>query len=464
MKQLFIAALLCLVGCAHAAGVRVPPFERVVLPNGATLVLMERHDLPLIAFEAVVRGGANADSEGRSGTANLLANLLEKGAGTRSAAEFAETVDRVGGRITTGAEQEYVSISGSFLARDHELMIELLADMLQRPTLDRVEFDKLRARQIEFIRAAKEANLADLAPVYGAAALLPSHPYGRPVSGSESSLARIDLNDVRAFQREQMGADRLIVSVAGDFELRAMQRLLTRALAGWRRAEQPLPSIPVPEAAKERRVLLVDAPQSTQSYFWLGAVGVAKTDPRRAALDATNSMFGGRYMSLLNAELRVRSGLTYGANSRFERFAQPGYWYIRSFTRSETTTQAIDLALEMLQRLHTHYLSDAELASGRQYIKGQFPLALQTAQDWAETLAVLELYGLDRGYIEGYFDAIDRVDAPAARAAVDGAFPAPERVQIVVIGPAAALRDRLGKYGAVIEMKLTDPEFTPRLR
>ena len=108
--------------------------------------------------------------------------------------------------------------------------------------------------------------------------------------------------------------------------------------------------------------------------------------------------------------------------------------------------------------------SDAELASGRQYVKGQFPLALQTAQDWAETLAVLELYGLDRGYIEGYFDAIDRVDAPAARAAVDGAFPAPERVQIVVIGPAAALRDRLGKYGAVIEMKLTDPEFTPRLR
>lgn len=463
MKGWVLAALIaCSAVCAQAAGVKMPPHQRVVLANGTTLLLMERHDVPLIAFEAAVRGGANADPEGRSGTANVLASLLEKGAGKRTALEFAEAVDRVGGRLATGAEREYVSISGSFLARDRQLMVELLADLLQRPRLETGEFDKLRARQIEFIRAAKEADLSELAPLYGAAALLPSHPYGQPVSGSEASLARITLDDVRAFHREQLGADRLIISIAGDFQTREMQQLLTQAFASWRRAERALPKLDVPKRTSEPRVLLIDAPQSTQAYFWLGSLGVAKNDPRRAALDATNSVFGGRYMSLLNTELRIRSGLTYGANARFERFAQPGTWSIRSFTRAETTTEAIDQALAVLQRLHSNHLSDSEVASGRQYIKGQYPLALQTAEDWAETLSMLELYGLDRSYIEGYFDAIDRVDTAAARTVIDEVFPTPEQLQFVVIGPAAQLRDRLRKYGQVIEMSVTQPEFAPR--
>ncbi|MET0987830.1 MAG: pitrilysin family protein [Steroidobacteraceae bacterium] len=465
MKQLWFAWVLFLgVATVQARGVTVPPFERVVLPNGATVLLMARHDVPLIAFEAIVRGGSIEDPRQRDGTASLLANLLEKGAGQRDAFEFADTVDRVGGRLDTQAQREFVSISGSFLAHDQQLMIELLADMLQRPQLRGDEFEKLRARQIEFLRAAKDSDLAGLVSVYANTAVLPQHPYGRPVSGSEGSLPRVTLEDVHTYYTQQFGADRLILSVVGDFEPRVMKRLLARALGNWRRAPATLPTVSDPVAPSTRQVLLIDAPGSTQSYFWLGSVGVAKTDHRRAALDAINAVFGGRFTSLLNVELRIESGLTYGARSRFERLAHPGFWSISSYTRTQTTTAAIDKALDVLQRLHTDGLSESELASGRQYVQGQFPLALETAEDWAGMLGQIELYGLDRSYVEGYFDALDRIDVATARDAIETAFPPRERLQLVVIGPANQIREALRKYGPLQEMKLKDPEFTPGAR
>ena len=138
MKTLVTAVLFLCSACVLAAGngVKVPPFERLQLPNGTVVLLMERHDVPLIAFSAVLRGGAVSDPAGGSGVASLLAGLLQKGAGQRDAVQFAETVASVGGQIEAAASTESISVSGSFLARDQQLMVELVADMLQRPRLE----------------------------------------------------------------------------------------------------------------------------------------------------------------------------------------------------------------------------------------------------------------------------------------------------------------------------------------
>src|SRR5690606_8384375 len=137
--------------------------------------------------------------------------------------------------------------------------------------------------------------------------------YGNPVFGSESSLAKITAADIRNYYTEHMGGDRLILSIAGDFDAREMKRLVSRAFADWRKAGTPLAEVPAPKALEQRRVLLVDAPESVQSYFWLANVGVSQADPRRPALDLVNTVFGGRFTSMLNSELRVRTGLSYGA-------------------------------------------------------------------------------------------------------------------------------------------------------
>ena len=463
MKTLVAALLFFCSTCVLAAsnGVKVPAFERVQLPNGTVVLLMERHDVPLIAFSAVLRGGAVSDPAGASGVASLLAGLLQKGAGSRDAVQFAETVASVGGQIEAAASTESISVNGSFLARDQQLMVELLADMLQRPRLELAQFDTLRARQIEFIRAAKESDLAELAPIYGEANLFAGHPYGRSVDGSEASLAAIKHADLQRYYQEQVGADRLIVSVAGDFKTAQLKQRLSRAFSGWRKAGASLLQLPKVERVASRRVLLVDAPESVQSYFWAGNVAVAKNDPRRPSLDVTNTLFGGRFTSMLNTELRIRSGLSYGASSHFDRLQQPGHWQMSSFTQTQTTVQALDLMLATLDQLHESGLEPTLIESGKSYVQGQFPLALETSEQWAAQLATLEFYGLDRRYIDDYSAQLGAVTPADAKKVIDEVFPSSSELAIVVIGNAAAIRDSLRKYGPITEMKLADPTFAP---
>jgi zinc protease len=461
----FVAALLffcsaCALGAGN--GVKVPPFERVQLPNGAVVLLMERHDVPLITFTALVRGGAVSDPAGESGVASILAGLLQKGAGSRDAVQFAETVASVGGQIDAAASMESIRVSGSFLARDQQLMMELLADLLQRPRLEQAQFDTLRARQIEFIRAAKESDLAALIPIYGESYLFAGHPYGRSVDGSEQSLAAIKHADLQRYYQEQFGADRLILAVAGDFKTAQLKQRIARAFSGWRKASAALPPIPKAERAASRRVLLVDAPESVQSYFWAGTVAVPRNDPRRPALDVTNTLFGGRFTSMLNTELRIRTGLSYGASSGFDRLAQTGHWAMSSFTKTETTIEAIDLALATLRQLHDSGIDPTMLESGKSYVQGQFPLALETSGQWAAQLATLEFYGLDRGYIDDYSAQLRAVTPADAKKVIDEVFPPGTSLTMVVVGNASAIREGLRKYGPITEMKLADPTFEPK--
>jgi predicted Zn-dependent peptidase len=217
MRTAALLVLLC-AGAPAAAADILPSAERIELANGTLLVLVEKHEVPLVSFEALLPGGAVVDPEGRFGTASLLAGLLRKGAGDRDAAAFAEAIEFVGGRLVVDAGLESIAISGEFLAHDTGLMIELLADLLRRPALEAAELDKLKARAIGFIRAAKDGDPAQLLPVYAQAFVYGEHPYGNPVTGDEASLGRITHDDVLDFYRQHFGGDRLILAVAGDFE------------------------------------------------------------------------------------------------------------------------------------------------------------------------------------------------------------------------------------------------------
>jgi predicted Zn-dependent peptidase len=219
--------------------------------------------------------------------------------------------------------------------------------------------------------------------------------------------------------------------------------------------------IEAPAHAKGRKVLLVDAPSSVQTYFSIGNVGVSRKYPERATLDVINTVFGGRFTSMLNSELRVRTGLTYGVRSQLVRPTQPGAWQMASYTRTDATEQAVDLALDVFAKLRGGAIDAAALESGKTYVIGQFPMQLETAAQWAGQLAQLEFYGLDRTYIEDYGPALSAVTlAGAARVTAD-VYPSSDDLVFVFIGDAAAIRDTVKKYGAVTEMKLSDPVFAP---
>ena len=457
---LLLSAALCWQ-LAAADGITLPDAERVVLDNGAVLILNQKSDVPMVGIEVVLRGGAAADPDGKQGLAALYAALMQKGAGERDSAAFAEAIAAVGGELSARAGLEGISISGDFLARDADLMIELVADMLRRPQLTRNEFDKLKARSVNLILAAKDGDPGDLMPAYAASWLFGDHPYGNPVSGSESSLASISHRDVRRYHDEATGGDRLIVSVSGYFDTAQMRERLTSAFGDWRGAAAALPELAAPESPPGNRVLLVDKPGATQTYFWIGNIGVARDYERRAELDVANTVFGGRFTSMLNTALRVDTGLTYGARSVLLRPSQPGSVAISSYTRTDATVEAIDMALDVLDRFRESGLDGDTLASAQNYILGQFPTRLETATQLAAELALLEFYGLDRSYIEGYGQAIMGVTPESAAAVIDDVYPGRDNLVFVLLGDAQAIREAITRYGSVTEMSITEPQFFP---
>jgi len=442
-------------------GIPVPPHERIVLDNGITLIVIPRPEVPLIAFQAVLRGGALGDPQDRPGVAALIAGLLDKGAGARDAFAFADEVEGVGGSFAASAGSESITIGGQFLSRDHELMLSLLADALLRPRLDEAEFDKLRARQIELIKATKDTDPSELLGAYGRSFLFGRHPYSNSVLGSETSLAAIQHRDVLEYHRTQFGADRLSLIFAGDVDTAWLKKAITAAFASWNKALIPLPMPKQPVRSRKRKVLLIDSPGATQSYFWIGSVGVDKRYPERAAVDLVNTLYGGRFTSILNTELRIKSGLSYGAGSGFTRGNAAGEFSLRSFTQTENTIKAIDLSLETLARLKKTGVSREDLDSARAYVLGQYPLTLETAAHWAAAMGELELYGLGPEYIESYAPALKNVGMQNARMVIDKVFPDPREVTIVLIGDGAKIRAQLKKYGPVTEMSLTQPSFAP---
>ena len=438
----------------------VPAHERIVLANGMTLVIVPRRNVPLLAFQLLLRGGALGDPVGRAGVASLTAGLLDKGAGERDAAAFAQSVEGAGGSFAASAGPECLSISGQFLAQDQEPMLELLADAVMAPRFAAAEFTRQQLRHSGHIRSLKDSDPSELLPQYGRALLFGDHPYGQPASGSEDSLQAITLRDVVDYHRAHIGADRAVLVVAGDVDVARLKADVERRFGDWRPAALPLPAVQPTVKLRRRRVLLVDAPGSAQSYFWLGATGLDRAYPQRAALDLVNSLFGGRFTSLLNTELRIRTGLSYGAGSGFTRGRVAGEFAIRSFAEVRHTVRAIDLALKTLSRLKREGITEGMLDSARSYVLGQYPMNLETAADWAAQLADLEVYGLDPGYIEGYGPALRSASLADARQVIDTAFPIGRQLAVVVIGDASLIRQRLERYGSVRQIALAAGRFT----
>ena len=460
-RSMFVALVAAFAfSCAAAADIKLPAYQTITLDNGATLLLMPRKDVPLVAANVAVRGGALADAAGKEGTADLLGEMLSQGAGTRDALAFAQAVDGAGGNLGFGSSREAIVANAQFLSKDSGLMLSLLADALLRPKMDAAEFDKLRKRAIDGIANAKDSDPRQLIGTYANGWLFRGHPYGRSTGGDETSLATITLADLQAFRAQQMGGDRLIIAIAGDFDAQAVTAQVREAFGGWAKASGALPQVEAKPRESGRRVLLVDKPGATQTYFALGNIGSRHGDPAEAAQDLVQTAFGGRFTSMLNTELRVKSGLTYGARSAIDRSRMPGAATISSFTKTESTKAAIDLAIATLDRLHKDGLDAATIASAKHYVAGQFAPDLETAPQLAGQLASMALYGDTRDAIDGYLGRIAAA-TPEQIATARAVFPDSKDLVIVAIGDAARIRDTMKGYGPLTEMKLTDPRFSP---
>ncbi len=454
-----ILGLLVGVGAA-AQSIHIPSHEKLVLKNGLTVLLLEKHGVPIVSFDAIVKTGAAADPEGQEGLASITAELLRKGTKTRSAQQFAADLDYIGGSFGSDAGADFTSVSAEFLTKDLGPGLDLFSDALLHPTFPQAEADKVLAQNIDGVRSAKD-NPQQVLGEYYAGYLFGARSYGRAEGGDELSLKRIDRDAIVKFYDSNFAPGNTILAVAGQFNASEMRKKLEEVLGAWAAKKVPEAAIPAAASVKGKKLLLVDKPDATQTYFAIGNVGTKVNDPDRVGIEVVNTVFGGRFTSLLNEALRVESGLTYGASSQFDSHREPGTFGMYSFTKNETTVQAIDLALQVLQKLHKDGITPEQLASAKSYIKGQYPPSIETSAQLARRIVQNEFYGLDDSEVNQLEARIGAVTPEVARQIIQKHFP-DENLVFVLIGKASAIAPALKKYAEKQDARpVSEPGFWP---
>jgi len=444
-----------------AQSIHIPPHEKFVMKNGLTVLLLEKHGVPIVSFYALMKTGAAADPQGQEGLAAITAELLRKGTKARSAQQFAADLDFIGGSFESDAEADFASISAEFLTKDLGHGLDLFADALLHPAFVQAEVDKILAQSIDRVRSSKD-NSPQVLGEYYKGYLFGASSYGRPENGDELSLKRIDRTAIARFYDVNYRPGNTILAVAGEFSAGEMRKKLEEDLGAWAAKTTPSTAVPAAAPAKGKRLLLVDKPDATQTYFAIGNVGTTVNDPDRVGVAVVNTVFGGRFTSLLNEALRVESGLSYGASSRFDSQKEPGTFGMYSFTKNETTTQAIDLSLQVLQKLHKDGITPDQLSSAKSYIKGQYPPSIETSSQLARLIARNEFYGLDDREVNELEARIDAVTPEIARQIIQKHFPE-ENLVFVLIGKASAIGSAVTKYSEKQDTRpVSEPGFWPQ--
>jgi zinc protease len=456
----FVLMVTIFASTAAAQTLHMPPHEKYVLKNGLTVLLLEKHGVPMINLFAIVKTGSTVDPAGEEGLASITAGLLRKGTKARTAQQFAADLDFIGGEFEADAGADYSSVSAEFLTKDLAQGLELFSDALLHPTFPQAEVEKLLAQSIDGVRGAKDDPQQVLGAYYDGY-LYGTHPYGRPSGGDEVSLQRIKRDAIVKLYETNYAPGNTLLAVAGEFNGAEMRKKLEDVFGGWPARTVAASPIAATAPVKGKRLLLVDKDDATQTYFALGNVGIARNDPDRVAIRVVNTIFGGRFTSELNEALRVESGYTYGASSFFDSRKAPGPFGIFSFTKNETTTPAIDLALRVLEKLHKEGVTDAQLKSAKSYIKGQFPPNIETSRQLAQIIASHEFYGLGDEEINQLEARVDAVTPEVAKQVIQKHFPA-ENLVFVLIGKSSAIGKAVEKYAEKRDARvISEPGFWP---
>lgn len=435
----------------------LPEYQVRTLDNGLTVYLMPRKQVPIITVNAVVRAGAVNDSE--PGLAALAAEGLLLGTQKMKKAEMEAMVDGLGASLSSSAGKEGTTLSARFLAKDADAMLDLVADIVQRPAFPADEVKKARDRYVAMLAQQKESP-RQVIRQYFDMLYYGDHPYANTTVGDGARLAQLDAFDLRMFHGSWYQPRNAALVVAGDFDVDAMAQAIEQRFGGWRDGDTPTaPKLAQPVNVPDHaRVLLVDKPDARETTFLIGGAGVARDNPDYVGLQVINTILGGRFTSWLNDELRVNAGLTYGARSGFASYGEAGSFQISTFTATEHTKAAIDLALKTYQRLWTQGIDEATLASAKAYVKGQFPPRYETAGQLAGLLGQMYLYDLSDEQINAFQQQVDALTLEQAEALVAKYFPKAD-LQFVLVGQADAIRDIAAQYGEVAEVAISAHGF-----
>ena len=415
------------------------------LRNGARLLLVENHALPLVAVDVVFLHGTDAEPLDKAGIAEFVADTVDEGTTSRTATQLAEQIEDLAALIGAGAGRESASVHLDCLSETLPQALELLADIVQHPAFRVPDVERVRTLRLTQLQQ-KNASPGALASDEAARILFgPRHPWGQPSGGTPASIAAIAPDDLLRFHQTWWVPNNAVISVAGDVTAARLQKLLEERFGQWKPRALPTISLPpVPEL--KSGILALDKPGTTQSQVWvLGRMFPAR-NPDALAMRIANMVLGGLFTSRLNMNLREKNAYSYGVGSGLSLQRSLGTFRAAGGVIAKNTVDAVREYENELNRFADGNVSDDELAKAKEAFTRSLPSALETNDAVAGALASLYSLGLPLDYYKTLPARVERIGKPEISRVVKK-WLHPDRWPVVIVGPVAHSEDALRKLG-----------------
>jgi zinc protease len=409
-RRLCLAIACCLLlplGAAHATNI-----QRVVSAGGIEAWLVQDATVPIIAMEYAFAGGSTQDPADKPGVANLVAGLLDEGAGELDAKAFRERLERRAIELNFNDSREYLRGSLRTLKEHREEAFELLRLALTQPRFDAEPLERGRAQVLSTLRR-QSTSPNEIASRRFFETAFGAHPYAWPPTGTMDSVQKISAEDLRAYARRILARETVKISVVGDIDPATLGTMLDRVFGSLPARPDLRPIAPVDLQVPPARVnATLDVPQTVVLF---GAPGIKRSDPDFMTAFVLNHVLAGGMTSRLYREVREKRGLVYSISETLVWFREAAFVMGSTATRADRANDTIDTTEKEIRRIATEGPTQVELDEAKSYLKGSQMLSLDTSSKIAGALLQYQIDDLGIDYIDRRNSLIDAVTLDDAR-------------------------------------------------
>ncbi len=420
----------------------------ITLPNSSApvrVIVMEDHRMPIINWSLALRAGGHSDPQGKDGLAGMTADMLQRGPKGKTFDQFNEDLESRAISLDVSDGGDTTRITGSCLKEQFPFALNATKEMLLTPAFDPGEFQRLKNQATDSLRLALHTPQTVAGRELGKA-LYGDTPLGR--QQNLQTLAAITLDDVKQFFGQTYRLDNAILMISGDITVAEGQRAAENFLTGRPTGNLPKVDYTLPPPPKERRIILVDLPESKQSAIQIGIPAYSIHSDEKFAGSLAGQMLSSGIDSRLGKYVRAEKGYVYGVVAYFQPNRQAGAFAGETDTKFTTTADTLEAMFKVFDDLKAAPVPEKELADAKFRVAGQLVMSMETITDQTSQRinGILNDYPID--YYDKYAERIGKVTADEVKAVVNK-YVNENQMVIVVVAPADSVKEQLARLGKV---------------
>ncbi|MEM6726141.1 MAG: pitrilysin family protein, partial [Bacteroidota bacterium] len=428
------------------------------LGNGMAVLGIQNTELPLVEFSIRIKGGMLFDQVEKVGVANLITDIMMEGTANKTPEQLEDAIGQLGADINMYTSSEYITITGSTLARNYEKVLDIVEELLLEPRWDEAEFERLKSKTLTTIqqRSVQPNTVATNAfnkLIYGEENILSNSSIG-----TGKSVEPITLDDLKAYYDANFSPNLASFHIVGSVSEQQVLNSLKDLEANWANKNVELPELPTPVASEDNKVYFIDIPDAKQSVVRIGMPSVKGSDEDYYAATVVNQRLGSGTSARLFQQLREEKGYTYGAYSFIPRRINDSYFAATSSVRTNVTLESVELFDEILRGYANDY-SEEDLEKTKSTLIRGNALAFETLFDKMGILQNISTYDLPQDYIKKEEEVVQNLTLEDAKALISKYINSDQMIYLVV-GDAKTQFDRL-KAAGLGEPVLIDKDAQP---